>query len=71
MLGKEMHATMDVGIVPLVVSTDRINDHLRLLGRGCIVQVNQRPAANPLPEYGEVIADLVHVKLHTGVAELR
>jgi hypothetical protein len=66
MFGKEMHATMDVGVVPLVVPTDRINDHLRLLGRGCIVQVNQRPTANPLPEYGKVTADLIYVKRQTG-----
>jgi hypothetical protein len=63
-----MHATMDVGVVPLVVPTDRINDHLRLLGCGCIVQVNQRPAVNSLPEYGKVTADLIHVKLPTGLA---
>ena len=63
-----MHAAMDVGVVSLVVANDRINDHLRLLGRGCIVQVNQRPAAHSLPEDRKVSADLIHVKLYTGVA---
>ena len=71
MFGKEMHATVDVGVVPLVVPTDRINDHLRLLGRGCIVQVNQRPAANPLAEDRKVTAGLLHIELRTGVAHLR
>src|SRR5258708_29287792 len=71
MFRKEMHATMDVGVVPLVVLTDRINDHLRLLGRCCIVQVNQPPAVNPLPEDGKVTADLLHIELHTGVAHVR
>src|ERR1700694_777230 len=71
MFRKEMHATVDVGVVPLVVETDRINDHLRLLGRGCIVQVNQRPAANSLPEDGKVTADLLHIELRTGVAQAR
>src|SRR5260370_23047682 len=66
-----MHATMDVRVVPFVVPTDRINGHLRLLGRCCIVEVNQRPAANPLPEDRKVAADLIHVKLDTSVAYLR
>src|ERR1019366_2498744 len=70
MFGKKMHATMDVGVVPLVVETDRINDPLWLLGGGCIVQVDQRSAANPLPENRKVSADLIHVKLHTGVAHV-
>src|SRR6266481_7685861 len=71
MFGKKMHATMDVGVVALVVLTDRINDHLGLLGRGCIVQVNQRPAANRLPEDWKVTPNLVYVKRHTGVGYLR
>src|SRR5882672_7122370 len=50
MFGKEMHATMDVGVISLVVTADGINDQLRLLGGGCTVQVNQRFAANSLPE---------------------
>src|SRR5260370_26840207 len=66
-----MHATMDVGVVPLVVATNRINDHLRLLGRGCIVQVNQRPAANPQPEDRKITADLLHIELRTGVPHVR
>src|SRR5437879_12795193 len=66
MFGKEMHATMDVGVVPLVVTADGINDYLRLLGRGCTVEVNQRFAANRLPEDGKVTADLIRVKRHTG-----
>src|SRR5258708_7341020 len=70
MFRKEMHATMDVGVVPLVVPTNRINDHLRLLGRGCIVQVNQRPTVSPLPEDGEITADLLYVELRTGGAHV-
>ncbi len=71
MFGKKMHAPMDVGVVPLVVLTNRINDHLRLLGRGCIVQVNQHPAAHSVPEDRKVTADLLHIELRTGVAYAR
>ena len=71
MFGKEMHATMNVGVVTPVVATDRIDDHLRLLGRGCIVQVNQRPAVNPLPEDRKVTAELLHIEIATGVVHIR
>jgi hypothetical protein len=55
---------------PNKLRTTCLADHLRLLGRGCIVQLNQRLSVNPLPKYGEVTVDLIHihVKLNTGVA---
>src|SRR5712692_3042812 len=71
MFRKEMHATVDVGVVPLVVETDRINDHLRLLGRGCIVQVNQRPAVNPLPEDRKVPANFLQIEPSAALAHVR
>src|SRR5438445_13566330 len=71
MFGKEMHATMDVGIVPLVVTADGINDHLRLLGRGCIVQVDQRPAANPTSQDRKIPANFLHIEPGAGVAHVR
>src|SRR5439155_16789702 len=71
MFGKEMHATMDVGIVPLVVTADGINDHLRLLGRGCIVQIDQRPAANPMSQDRKTPADFLHIEPGAGVAHVR
>jgi hypothetical protein len=49
MFGKEMHATMDVGVALLVVPADGIDNHLRLLGCRGVVQVDQLPAPNPLP----------------------
>src|SRR5712671_4729843 len=71
MFGKEMHATMDVGVVPLVVTADGINDHLWLLGRGCIVQVNQRPAVNPTSEDRKIPANFLHIEPSPALAHVR
>src|SRR5260370_3801659 len=71
MFRKKMAASMDVGVVPVVVLKDRINDHVRLLGRCCIVQVNQCPAAHSLPEDRKVTADLLHIELRNGVPHVR
>ena len=59
---EEMYATMDVGVAPLVVTGDGINNHLWLLRCGRVIQVNQRSAADLLPENGKVMADLLHVE---------
>src|SRR3989454_7268112 len=71
MFGEEMHTTMDVGVVPLVVTADGINDHLRLLGRGCVVKIDQRPAANPMSQDRKIPADFLHIEPGAGVAHVR
>ena len=61
-----MHATMNVGVVLLVVSARWIDHRLRFLRCRRIVQINQRLAVNLPPEYGKVTAELLHVEIVSG-----
>ena len=61
-LAEPVHAAMDVPVVLGVVPHQAIDDRLRLLSRGGIVQIHERLAVDPLPEDGEVLTDRGHVE---------
>ena len=52
-----VNAAMDVGVHVLVVARDGVDDDLRLLRSGGVVQIDQRLAVDPLGEDGKIGAD--------------
>jgi len=56
-LGKEMHAAMNIGVATLVVTADGVDDDLRFLRGGRVIQVDQRLAANGGGQDREVAAN--------------
>ena len=57
-----MNGTMDIGIVVFVIVPDRIDDRLRLLGGGRIIEVGQRLAVHQLLQRRELSAHGHHVE---------
>ena len=56
-----MQAAMDVGVFLTVGVLDGIEHHLRLLGRGAIVEIDQRLAVDFPRQDREVAADRLDV----------
>src|SRR5574341_18790 len=57
-----MDPAVDVRVLRLVVAGDAVDDRLRLLAGGGVVQVNQRFAVDLSLQGGEVLADLFHTE---------
>ena len=55
-LAQFVYAAMDVGIIHLVELVHRVEHHLRFLGGGGVVQIDQRFAVDALVQYREVLA---------------
>src|SRR3984893_3439457 len=60
--GKVMHAPVNVGISPLVVTRERIDDDLRLLRRGSVVQIDERFATYGLLEDRKVTPGFLYIE---------
>ena len=58
LVGQQVGGAMDVGVVVLVVTANRIDDRLRLLRGGGAVEVGERLAVDLPGEYREVAADV-------------
>ena len=58
---QKMQAPVDIGIFLGIGTRHRIDHHLRLLGRGAIVQIDQRLAVHLSREDGEIGADALHI----------
>ena len=56
-----MNAAMNIGILVAVCLAYGINDALRLLGSGCIVQIDKRFAVNLTSQNGEIPANSLYV----------
>ena len=61
-LAEEMDPTVHVGVLLRVVAHQGVQDRLRLLGGGGVVQVHQRLPVDFRPQNGEVFADLLRPK---------
>ena len=59
---EEMHASMDVGIVLTIEIGNRVNDHVRLLSRGGIVEIDERLSVHLSTEDREVRTHACHVQ---------
>ena len=59
---KVVHAAMDIGVASLVVAHDCVNHRARFLGRGGVVQVNQRLSVNSLLKDRKIGANSRDVK---------
>ena len=53
-LAEGVDAAMNVRVFRFVISLDRIDDDLGLLGRGAVVEIDQRPAVNLCFQDGEI-----------------
>ena len=62
LLGEEMHAAMDVGILPTHETVDRLDHRPGLLRRGAAVQIDERPAVDLAGENRELLAYLIDVE---------
>ena len=56
-----MHPAVDVGVARFVVAAHRFDDLRRLLGRGGVIEINERFPANCRLQDGKVAADVLHV----------
>jgi hypothetical protein len=63
-----VHAAVHVGVLFAVVPRDPVEDRLRLLGGGRVVQVDEGPAEDAGGENREVAADRRFVKRGPGDA---
>ena len=54
-LAQLVHAAMDVGVIQLVELVHGVQNHLRFLGGGGVIQIDQRLAVDVLIQYGEVL----------------
>ena len=61
-LGEKVDAAMDVRAVLLVEARDGVDDGLRLLRGGGIVEIDERLAVNRLMQRGEVFAECSYVE---------
>ena len=57
-----MHTTVNVGVFPAVKAENRVDDCLRLLCGGCIVEVDQRMPMYLLLQNGKILPDPVDVE---------
>ena len=64
--GEFMRGAVDVRVFVLVKIRDAVDDGLRLVGRGGVVEPHQRLAVHPLAQDGEVAPDGVHVERRVG-----
>ena len=62
-----MHAAMDIGILLAVITVDGVDDRLRLLRRGAVIEIDQGPAVHLARKNGKVAAYAVDIKWHSGV----
>ena len=62
---------MNVGIIGQIVVVNRVNNDLRLLRRGRVVQVHQRLAINLLFQDREILPNLLYIEFegrsHIGI----
>src|SRR5579864_2998729 len=63
MLGKKMHAAVDICITFFVISRDGVDDHARLLRSCSVVKVDQVLSANVTRQNRKVPADFLHIEL--------
>src|SRR5262249_49645826 len=56
-LAQEVNSPMHVGVVRAVVGAQRIDHRLRLLGRGGVVEIDERMAVDVLVQGRKVLAD--------------
>ena len=61
-LAEQVRAAVDVGIIAEVAAAQRIEDGLRLLRRGGVVEVDKRLAVDLLMQSGELLAEPAHVE---------
>ena len=61
-LAQQVHAAMDVGVVLGVAAHHRVDDGLRLLRRGGVVEIDERLAVDLLVQDGEVLPDSLDVE---------
>ena len=60
--GKGMRPAVDVAVISTVVLLDLVDDLVRLLRRGTVVEPDEVVAIHLLIEYGEVALDLLRVQ---------
>jgi hypothetical protein len=58
-----MYAAMHVGVIMAVQMHDAVDNRLRLLARGRVIQINQRLVAYKFSQYGEIGADFFYGKV--------
>ena len=68
-LAQQVHAAMDVRVVVRVVVDERVDDRLRLLAGGGVVEINQRLAVNLFPENREIFPDPLHIESGSRAAQ--
>src|SRR5262249_203137 len=68
MLGKVMHAAVDVGVAGFIVAAHSLDDHGRLLRGGRVVEINQRLPANGHLQNRKVAANTLYVENVSGAA---
>ena len=61
-----VHAPVDVGVVHLVETRERLNDAFRLLARRRVVKIDERLAMHLLRENREILADGGYIKASCG-----
>ena len=61
-----MGGAVDVGIVPRIKPGSGVNDGLRLVRGGGVVQPDERPAVDRLVQSGKIPANPFHVKRRSG-----
>src|SRR6185436_12680638 len=60
--GERVHAAVDVRVIGLVDRSLGLDHRARLLGGGGVVEVDEGPAVDPLPQDRELAADLLDVQ---------
>ena len=61
-LAEQVNAAMDVAALGRVKAFQGVEDRLRLLRGGRVVEIHQRPAVDLLPQDGKVGPDAAHVE---------
>src|SRR5215210_5000470 len=61
LLCQPMHGPVDVGVMLLVVSRERLDDPARLLGGRGVIQIHELLLAYPALQDGEVLTDFLYV----------
>ena len=59
---QRVYAAMDVGIVVLVITHQRVDDRARLLRSGCAIQIDQLVAVDLLVKDGEIALDPFNIQ---------
>ena len=67
-LAQLMHAAMDVGIIRLVELVHGVENALRLLGGGGVIEIDQRFAVDALVQHGELQARIARVDAGFGAS---